>query len=126
MKALPVALVALLLLAFTACSGKKPDQADIDNYKNLIVGKWMGTEGDYKGFVAETTDDGKLTMTTDADGTPYKLEGTYQLVGETITVDLTDKVREKHEQHTLKIKRLNQEEMILVDSDDEVQQFKRQ
>ena len=118
---LRLTLIAPLLLALAACGGT----TNTPDYKSLIVGKWLWTEGGYQGATVEVFEDGNLrvTMSGKHEDQPQTYNGTYRLEGDTLKVDLKEPA---NDEFTHKIKRLDRQELVTEDEDGESNTFKRQ
>jgi uncharacterized protein (TIGR03066 family) len=110
---LGVALVAVMGLAAGADDKDDKKDSKIDGKK--LIGKW--TPKDAKkdaGLVIEFTKDGKLILYVDIAGKTEKVEGTYKLDGNKLTLAI--KFGEKENKETLTILRLTDEELESEDS----------
>ena len=97
--------------------------ADDDNAKK-IVGKWEITKSGSDlpvGSTVEFTKDGKLSAVIKGDDT--KLEGTYKVEKEKLTVKL--KVGDQSVEETVTITKLTEDALELKDKDTKVDVFKK-
>jgi uncharacterized protein (TIGR03066 family) len=96
-----------------------------------IVGKWELTKSEEipPGVIAEFTKDGKLSVTLtvkgpDGKGMSFKLEGTYKVEGNTLTVAMKGPDgKEKTDKDT--IKELTDKKLVLEDDKGKVTKFKK-
>ena len=108
------------LIVLTAGSGTAADE---DNAKK-IVGKWEVTKSGSDlptGSTVEFTKDGKLTAIVKGDDT--KIEGTYKVEKEKLTVKL--KVADQSIEETVTITKLTDDALELKDKDAKVDVFKK-
>ena len=96
-------------------------RADDKIDEKKLVGKWELTKSDDenapKGAVIEFTKDNKLTVTIEFNGKELKLNGTYKVDGNKLTVKLTSPDG-KEEEDTDTVKSLTDEKLVLVDKKD--------
>jgi len=115
---LAAAAAALLFVGATSAADK------VDAGK--LVGKWELTkssdESAPKGAMVEFTKDNKVTITFDANGKEVKLEGTYKVDGEKLTVKLA-LPGGKDNEDTDTIKMLTDEKLVLIDKDKKENEF---
>jgi uncharacterized protein (TIGR03066 family) len=100
--------------------------ADADDYAKTIVGKWEITKaggGAPVGTVVEFTKDGKLAVVVKLDDKEQKLDGTYKLDKEKLTVKLTAGGETIDE--TVTIKKLAGDDMEWEDKDKKVDVLKK-
>ena len=122
MKALGLALAGCLVLGLTAI-GQADDKKEPTN-KEKIVGIWEPTKGELpKGSTVEFTKDGKLKVVVKIEDKSITLEGTYTVDGDKVKTVLKDEGQERKED--LKIKTLNDKELVLVDDKGMAEEFKR-
>jgi len=115
-----IALVGMILaLGGLATAAQKDD----DNAKK-IVGKWEITKSDSdlpKGSTVEFTKDGKMTALLKGDD--LKLEGTYKVEKDKLTVKL--KAGDQSIEETVTITKLTDDALELKDKDNKVDVFKK-
>ena len=110
--------VAIVVFAGTA-------QAQDDNAKK-IVGKWEVTKSGSDlpaGSVIEFTKDGKLNAVIKADGMEVKLDGTFKVDKEKLTVKI--KIGDQDIEEIATIKKLTDEALELEDKDKKIDVFKK-
>jgi len=102
--------VLIICVGFAAFSGA----ADVDKAK--AIGTWTVAKGEDipPGTSVEFTKDGKLIFKVALNGKEIKLEGTYKIEGDKITVSMKTPDG-KDDTETDTIKTLNDNEMVLVD-----------
>lgn len=113
--------LAVLGLAGTAGAQDKKD----DNAAK-IVGKWEVTKSGSDlpaGSTIEFTKDGKLTAVVKADGQELKLDGTYKVEKEKLTVKL--KLGDQEMEEAVTIKKLTDDALEVEDKDKKVDVFKK-
>ena len=120
MKGILAAAAAALL--FVGAGRSAADKVDAGK----LVGKWELTkssdESAPKGAMVEFTKDNKVTITFDANGKEVKLEGTYKVDGEKLTVKLP-LPGGKDNEDTDTIKMLTDEKLVLIDKDKKENEF---
>ena len=105
------------------CAGTA--QGQDDNAKK-IVGMWEITKagGDLPaGTTIEFTKDGKLNAVIKADGMEVKLDGTYKVEKDKLTVKI--KVADQNIEETATIKKLTDDALEIEDKDKKVDVFKK-
>lgn len=113
--------LAVLGLAGTAGAQDKKD----DNAAK-IVGKWEVTKSGSDlpaGSTIEFTKDGKMTAVVKADGQELKLDGTYKVEKEKLTVKL--KLGDQEMEEAVTIKKLTDDALEVEDKDKKVDVFKK-
>jgi uncharacterized protein (TIGR03066 family) len=97
--------VGLALVVTCACSAE-----DKETNKEKVVGTWTAKPSQPEGqeMTYEFTKEGKFTMAFTVNGTPRKLEGTYEVITDRIKL----KLRGATETETNKIKTLTDKEMV--------------
>ncbi|HJZ56189.1 MAG TPA: TIGR03066 family protein [Gemmataceae bacterium] len=109
---LGAALVVLMGLAAGAAQDDKKD-SKIDGKK--LVGKWTPKDAKKEaGLVIEFTKDGKLVLTVDIAGKTEKVEGTYKLDGNKLTMAI--KFGDKENKETMTVLKLTDDELETEDS----------
>lgn len=111
------------LAGFAGAQDKKDDGKD---YAKLIVGKWEVDKSGSdlpKGSTLEFTKDGKMTAVVKADGQELKIEGTYKVEKDKLTVKL--KLGDQEIDETATIKKLTDDALHLEDKDKKVDEFKK-
>ncbi len=103
-----------LALAFTAMAG------DVDGKK--VVGKWTMKKGEDTGHV-EFTKDGKLHITHSKDGKEIKMDGTYEISKDKITVHFEKDGKKETKMGT--IEKLTADTLIIESSEGEKMEFHR-
>jgi uncharacterized protein (TIGR03066 family) len=114
---------SLLGVIIIACAGTA--QGQDDNAKK-IVGVWEVAKagGDLPaGSTIEFTKDGKLKAMLKVDGMEVKLDGTYKLEKDKLTVKI--KVGEQDVEETATIKKLTDDALEIEDKDKKVDVFKK-
>jgi uncharacterized protein (TIGR03066 family) len=101
--------VALAVAAGAAAQDKKDDKVDAKK----LIGKWQPAEKK-ENVTIEFTKDGKLFVTADVAGKAEKLEGTYKLDGNKLTVGL--KVGGSDQTETMTVTKLTDDELVTEDS----------
>jgi uncharacterized protein (TIGR03066 family) len=112
-----------LVLGVLILSGSATAQ---DDNAKKIVGKWEITKaggGAPVGSVIEFTKDGKLNAVIKIEGMEIKMDGTYKLEKEKLSVTL--KTAEMTVEETLTIKKLTDEAMELEDKDKKIDELKK-
>lgn len=120
MKTLSVAVLGVLMVAFAGTA-----RAEDDNAKK-IVGMWELSKsgGDLPvGTVIEFTKELKLTATIKMDGNEMKLEGTYKIEKDKLTVKI--KIMQDTIDETATIKKLTDDTLEIEDKDKKVDTFKK-
>jgi len=120
MKTLSVAVLGVLMVAFAGTA-----RAEDDNAKK-IVGMWELSKsgGDLPvGTVIEFTKELKLTATIKMDGNEMKLEGTYKIEKDKLTVKI--KIMQDTIEETATIKKLTDDTLEIEDKDKKVDTFKK-
>lgn len=113
--------LAVLGLAGTAGAQDKKD----DNAAK-IVGKWEVTKSGSDlpaGSTIEFTKDGRMTAVVKADGQELKLDGTYKVEKEKLTVKL--KLGDQEMEEAVTIKKLTDDALEVEDKDKKVDVFKK-
>jgi uncharacterized protein (TIGR03066 family) len=101
--------VALAVAAGAPAQDTKGEK--IDGKK--LIGKWQPA-GQKEKVTIEFTKDGKLYLTAEIAGKPEKLEGTYKLDGNKLTVGV--KGGDKDQNETMTVTRLTDDELVTEDS----------
>jgi uncharacterized protein (TIGR03066 family) len=96
--------------------------AGTDNTKK-IIGVWELVKGESPGSTVEFTRDGKLKINAKVKDKEVNADGTYKIEGDKLKVTLSFKGKTITE--TNKIKKLTEKELILVDEEGKVEEFKR-
>jgi len=113
-------MLGVVLVAFAG--NAKAEDADAKK----LVGVWtLAKAGGNlpEGSVVAFTKDGKLTVEVKADGKEVKLEGTYTLAKDQLSVKLKlgdDKIEE-----TMTVKKLTDDELVTEDKDKKIDSFKK-
>jgi uncharacterized protein (TIGR03066 family) len=119
MKGILAACVAAVVLVGSAVADDKVDATK-------LVGMWELTksadENAPKGATVEFTKDNKVTIAFNANGKDVKLEGTYKVDGDKLTVKLS-LPGGKDNEDTDTIKSLTDEKLVLVDKDKKENEF---
>jgi uncharacterized protein (TIGR03066 family) len=113
----------LLGVVLVVCAGSA--QGQDDNAKK-IVGMWEITKagGDLPaGSTLEFTKDGKLNAVINAEGMEVKLDGTYKVEKDKLTVKI--KVADQSIEETATIKKLTDDALEIEDKDKKVDVFKK-
>jgi len=100
------------------------DKDDKNDNAKKIVGKWEITKSGSElptGSTVEFTKDGKLTAVIKGDDN--KLEGTYKVEKDKLTVKL--KAGDQTVEETVTITKLSDTELVLKDKDNKVDEFKK-
>ena len=112
-----------LVLGVLILSGSATAQ---DDNAKKIVGKWEITKaggGAPVGSVIEFTKDGKMNAVIKLEGMEIKMDGTYKLEKEKLSVTL--KTPDMTVEETLTIKKLTDEAMELEDKDKKIDELKK-
>ena len=120
MKAVFAAVLGVAVVVFAGAA-----QAQDDNAKK-IVGTWILDKAGGElpaGSTVEFTKDGKLTAAFKADGQDVKLDGTYKVEKDKLSVKL--KINDQDFEETMTIKKLTDEALELEDKDKKVDVFKK-
>jgi uncharacterized protein (TIGR03066 family) len=120
MKALCAAVLGVCVVV--SAGSARPDD---DNAKK-IIGVWEVTKssGDLPaGTTIEFTKDGKLMAVIKADGQEVKLDGTYKVEKDKLTVKV--KIGDQSLEETATIKKLTDEALEIEDKDKKVDVFKK-
>ena len=114
--------LAVLLMGSAAFSADDKKDEKIDGKK--LLGKWEPAEAkkDAK-LVIEFAKDGKLTISGDGGGKDIKIDGTYKIDGNKISIALTFGGQEQKE--TLTVTKLTDDEMSTQDSKGKKESLKR-
>jgi len=129
MRPLPVALAALLALAFAAQADDSKDKGKID--KSKLVGTWTFVKTDAKSqlpegatMTTEFTKDGKYNMNVAGKdkSSVFKIGGTYKVEGNKLST--TIKVRDQEKTETVTIKELTDKKLVTTQkTGDKVETF---
>jgi uncharacterized protein (TIGR03066 family) len=120
MKSVFAGLLGVVLVVFAGTA-----QGQDDNAKK-IVGAWEVTKsgGDLPaGTSIEFTKDGKLNAVIKADGMEVKLDGTYKVEKDKLTVKI--KLGDQNIEETATIKKLTDDALEIEDKDKKVDVFKK-
>src|SRR5262245_52559750 len=120
MKALFATVLAALVIVVVGNAKAQDENA------TKIVGVWEVTKSGSDlpaGATVEFTKDGKLRVMLKAEGTDLKLEGTYKVAKDKLSVKL--KVSDQTVEETETIKRLTDEVLEIEDSEKKVNTFKK-
>jgi uncharacterized protein (TIGR03066 family) len=115
-----------------ACGAAVAGQAKIDAKK--LIGKWEPAhEKDAKdkkdkappgpAMIIEFAANNKMSMTVTDAGKDFKVEGTYKLEADKLSVQM--KVRDKEVTETLTVKKLTDDELVTEDSKNKTETLKR-
>ena len=100
---------------------------DKEDTAKSLIGKWEVTKAEEGtvplGSLIEFTKDGKIMASFKKDGEEMKLEGTYKLVGDTLTV--TMKVGEEEKSNKVTVTKISAKEMTLKDDKDKLVELKK-
>lgn len=107
MRALLGCVFGLLLCSGLVADDKKDEKIDAKK----LVGKW--TQKEKKGFIVEFTKDGKATFTSTQEGKEVKGEGTYQVDGNKLMLEL--KFGDMERKMTRTISKLTDTELVSED-----------
>lgn len=121
MRAVSLTLAACALLTLSARAEDRKPASKADK----LVGTWEVVKGHLPaGATAAFTKDGKLTISGEREGKPFKVVGTYKLDSDKIqtTAKGTDG---KERTHTHTIKSLTDKELVVEDDKGESITFKR-
>jgi len=111
-------IVGLMLLSPTSLQDSKIDG-------KLFVGKWEAEkkpDGVDK-IVVEFTKDEKVHLAIDAQGQTNKIEGTYKLKGDKLTVKI--KVNDQEQEQERTIVKLTEKELVTKGDDGEERKYKK-
>ena len=117
MRSIIGAVVVLALAGFTTAAG----QEKIDGKK--LIGKWEPADLAGARMVVEFADKGKVTVSVEKGGKSTKVEGTYKLDGNKLT--MTMKFMEKEVKEEVKLTKLTDDEMEGENSKGMKEGFKR-
>jgi uncharacterized protein (TIGR03066 family) len=115
--------VAFLGVVMVVCAGNARAQ---DDYAKKIVAVWEISKsgGDLPvGTTIEFTKDGKLSAVIKMDGGDLKLDGTYKIAKDQLTVNV--KIGEQNVEETATIKKLTDDALEIEDKDKKVDVFKK-
>jgi len=118
--------VVLGLVAAFGLAGSAGAEDKKDDNATKIVGKWEITKagGDVPaGSTIEFTKDGKLAAVIKGDGKDLKLDGTYKIDKDKLTVKIT--VENQTVEETVTIKKLTDADLELEDKDKKVDVLKK-
>jgi uncharacterized protein (TIGR03066 family) len=119
MKGILAAFAVAVVFIGPAAAADKVDAAK-------LVGKWELTkssdENAPKGAMVEFTKDNKVTITFNANGKEVKLEGTYKVDGDKLTVKLSFPGGKDNED-TDTVKSLTDEKLVLIDKEKKENEF---
>ena len=111
-------LAVLLVVASAVAQDAKDAKKDAIDAKKL-VGKWEAKDLPLGQALVEFTKDGKMTITFTFGGKTDKVEGTYKLDGNTLSVDFKDR------KDTSTVTKLTDEELALKHEKGKEEAFKR-
>jgi len=118
MKTIALTLAALALLPLSVRAADKDDKAA------KLIGKWEAVKGEIPaGSTAEFSKDGKLTVTVKREDKNVRHEATYKFDGDTIKFTATRDGQERTE--TMKVKKLTDKELVVVDPRGKEVEFKK-
>lgn len=129
MKAVYATAVGALAVAVAGCGradDKKDDRMDEKDYAKAIIGKWVMAEaGGHMppGSTVEFTKEGRLAVVVKDDGQEWKVEGTYEVKKDKLTVHLKRGDQEFGETST--ISKLPADTLETIDKDGVVEVLKR-
>jgi len=126
MRLFSVAVAVLLALAFTAQADDKKEEKKGKIDKAKLVGTWAleKSEGDIKVSIKmEFTKDDKLNVTLGVMGNEIKVNGTYKLEGDKLSVTMKDKDKEKTD--TMTVKEVTDKKLTLADKSGKSETFER-
>jgi len=116
-------MAAVLALIVLAGSFARADEK-IDKTKLVAVWKLVKSDEDApKGATAEFTKDGKLNISFERDGKQEKLEGSYTLEGDKLTVIL--KKGGNEDKDMLTIKTLSDDKLVIENKDGKKHEFEK-
>jgi len=119
MKGILAAFAAAVVFVGPAAADDKVDAAK-------LVGKWELTkssdENAPKGAMVEFTKDNKVTITFNANGKEVKLEGTYKVEADKLTVKLS-LPGGKDNEDTDTVKSLTDDKLVLIDKEKKENEF---
>lgn len=115
-------LALVTVLGLVATTGATAGQDKIDGKK--LIGKWTPKDEAKAGkMVAEFTKDGKLIISGDLGGKELKIDGTYKLDGNKLTMTL--KIGDKEQSETVTITKLTDDVMEGEDKGGKKEAFTR-
>jgi uncharacterized protein (TIGR03066 family) len=126
MKRLFAVALGAAVLGLAGSAGAQDKKDDAKDYAKLIVGKWEVSKSGSDlpaGSTIEFTKDGKLAAVIKAEGQELKLEGTYKVEKEKLTVKL--KVGDQEMEESATIKKLTDDTLEIEDKDKKVDVLKR-
>jgi uncharacterized protein (TIGR03066 family) len=111
-------ILAACVAAVVVVGAARADDKKIDPAK--LVGKWEWTKSDDpgapKGAIVEFTKDNKMSITFKVDAKEEKIEGTYKVDGDKLTVKMSFPGGKDNED-TDTIQSLTDDKLVLVDKD---------
>ncbi|HEX3146485.1 MAG TPA: TIGR03066 family protein [Gemmataceae bacterium] len=121
-------ILAACSVAFVLVAAASADDKEKKFDAAKFVGKWeltkSGDENAPKGAVVEFAKDMKVSITIDLNGKEFKLDGTYKVDGDKITVKLKTPDG-KEDEDTDTIKTLTDDMIVLVDKKGKETEFKK-
>ena len=121
-------ILAACAVAFVFVAAASADDKEKKFDAAKFVGKWeltkSGDENAPKGAVVEFAKDMKVSITIDFNGKEFKMEGTYKVDGDKITVKLKTPDG-KEDEDTDTIKTLTDDMIVLVDKKGKETEFKK-
>jgi|SRR4051812_35893745 len=128
MSLLRVGLAALLTAGLAAGlrADDKKAEGKTDDYAAKAVGLWEVSKGESlpAASTLELTKDGRLTLVVKRGGQPLRVEGTYKVKGDAMTVKMKGPDGGEHEE-TMKITKLTDDELVTLDDQKKTDTFKR-
>ena len=119
MKGILAAFAVAVVFVGPAVAADKVDAAK-------LVGKWeltkAGDENAPKGAMVDFTKDNKVTITFNANGKEVKLDGTYKVDGDKLTVKLSFPGGKDNED-TDTVKSLTDDKLVLIDKEKKENEF---
>jgi uncharacterized protein (TIGR03066 family) len=112
------------LTAFVAAAAPAPDKKATN--KEKIVGVWAPTKKKDGAPVPtlEFTEKGKLKITINANGKEIKIDGTYSVKDDKLTVTMKGPDGKDHKE-TMTIKELTKDKLVTVDSKNKEETFEK-
>src|SRR5262245_3327925 len=111
--------LAAVVCAIVFVAGASADDKKIDPAK--LLGKWELTKSESgnapKGAIIEFMKDNKMSINVDFNGKSLKLEGTYKVDGDKLTVTIKPPDGGKEDSDTDTIKSLTDDKIVLIDKD---------
>lgn len=116
--------LAIVLVAFAGIPAGAQDKDDKKIDEKKLIGKWEPANAPAAAkVVIEFSEKGKVTVSADVGGKAEKLEGTYKLAGDKLSVTMKNEGKERTE--TMTVTKLTDTELVAKDDGGKEETLKR-